>query len=244
MLNKDTASNERIKNCIKADFLFQFKHGFYYIYIIISVVYIVLLSMIDKNILKMILPILIYTDPSVLGLFFIGGMVLLEKEQGILSLLYITPLKVIEYILSKILTLSCISMLAGLMITLIAYNGYVNYAYLIIGIFLTSIFYTLLGFIISSKAKSVNDYLVKMLPWMILFVIPCLSIMPNNFIPKYIDVALNIIPSVAGLKIVMGAFVKQNLVEVIVCMLCLIAINIWLLFKTKKIMTKKVMLDN
>lgn len=237
-------NGKRLITSIKADVLFQFKHGFYYIYIIISLVYIALLSMIDENILKTVLPILIYTDPSVLGLFFIGGMVLLEKEQGILALLYITPLKVSEYILSKILTLSSISMLAGLMITIISYNGHVNYAYLLVGIFLTSIFFTLLGFIISSKAKSVNDYLVKMIPWMLLVIVPCFSIIPNDIIPKFINVALTIVPSVAGLKIVMGAYLKPNLLEMFICIISLIAINSWLLIKTQKILTQKVILYN
>ena len=63
----------RIINALKADVLFQFKQGFYFIYIVISVFYLIVLSQLSPSVIKYILPILLYIDPSILGLFFIGG---------------------------------------------------------------------------------------------------------------------------------------------------------------------------
>lgn len=73
----------RIVNALKADILFQFKQGFYFIYIVISVFYLIILSQLSPEIIQLILPIILYIDPSILGLFFIGDILLLEKEQGI-----------------------------------------------------------------------------------------------------------------------------------------------------------------
>ncbi len=173
---------KRVLNALKADIMFQFKHGFYYIYIVLALIYIFIFSLLDDSVTKFVLPILVYTDPSVLGLFFIGGIVLLEKEQGILSLLYVTPLKVTEHIVSKVVSLAVLSMIAGWVISILSYGRAINYFYLLFGILLTSIFFTLLGFLLSADVKNVNEYIVKMIPWMLLIIIPCFSLIPNKFV--------------------------------------------------------------
>ena len=83
---------KRILTAFKADVLFQIKQGFYFVYVILAILYLIVLSQLGQDIVKIVLPIITYIDPSVLGLFFIGGVVLLEKEQGILALLYVSPL--------------------------------------------------------------------------------------------------------------------------------------------------------
>lgn len=236
-------SMKRLLTSIKADILFQFKHGFYFVYVILSILYIVLLSLFNKETVNVMLPILLYIDPSVLGLFFIGGMVLLEKEQGILSLLYITPLKIKEYMISKILTLSIISMLVGVVISKVAYSGYVNLILLMVGILFTSIFFTLMGFIISTKSKSVNDYFVKMIPWMLLLVVPCFSLIPNDIIPSWVQSFIDIIPSVAGLKMVFGAFYGIPLWKIAVYAIPLIIFNYIAFIKAISMFKNKVVLE-
>lgn len=230
-------------NVLKADILFQFKHGFYYIYIILTIMYIVLLGLFDQNVVKIALPIIIYTDPSVLGMFFIGGMVMLEKEQGILSLLYVTPLSVKEYLISKLLSLGIISVLASVTITLICYHGCANIVLLLIGIVLTSIFFTLMGFIISTRAKTVNQYMVKMVPWMLFFILPCISVIPN-LLPSVVNLVLCIIPSAAGLNLVIGAFTPIPVWKAVLCILSLVISNALLLKITQRLFQDKVMLNS
>ncbi len=210
---------------------------------ILSLVYIIILSLFNQEIAKVAVPILVFIDPSVLGLFFIGGMVLLEKEQGIIELLYITPLKVGEYLLSKLLTLGILSIIAGVIIAVVVYKGETNFLLFISGILLTSILFTLIGFIISTRTKSINEYLVKIIPWMLIMIIPCFSLIPNPIIPKAINYLLNIIPSVAGLKLVVGAFYGLPIVDSLLYLLYLVIINVFLFIKTKRLFKKRVILN-
>lgn len=198
----------RIINALKADVLFQFKQGFYFIYIVISVFYLIVLSQLSPSVIKHILPILLYIDPSILGLFFIGGILLLEKEQGLLSLLYVTPLKISEFMISKLTSLCMISIVITFSISLLSYSGHVNYLLLLLGITLTSLIYTLFGFTIASRSKSVNDFFVKMIPMMILFIIPIILmfIFPDILL-------LSLFPSVATFKLVWGAYHGMGLFE-------------------------------
>lgn len=202
----------RVLNALKADMLFQFKQGFYFIYIIITILYLIILSQLDPKILKYVLPVLLYIDPSILGLFFIGGILLLEQEQGILSLVYVTPLKTTEFMASKLISLCLISLLATLTLSLVSYQGNMNMFLLIIGVLLTSLIYTLFGFTIATKSKSVNDFFVKMIPMMIVFIIPAILmfVFPDNF-------WLNFFPSVSTLRIIWGAYHDLNFIEGVFC---------------------------
>ena len=236
-------SAKRLINSIKADVQFQLKHGFYTVYIVLSVIYIAILGYIPHETQKIVLPLLIYFDPAGLGLFFIGGMVLLEKEQGVLALLYITPLKTEEYIISKVITLGLISSLAGTVISLAAYGISANYMLLISGTFLVSVFYTLIGIIIASKTVNVNSYIVKMIPAIIVFLIPCLSLIKNDIIGDSLQKIMLFVPSAAGLKLMLGAYVKISAADIMISFSGLIIVNTLLVKKVYSIFTQNIIMN-
>lgn len=230
---------QRLLSALKADVLFQFKQGFYFVYLILSLFYLIIFHQLDTTWLPYIMPVVLFMDPSVLGLFFIGGILLLEKEQGILSLIYVTPLRVWEYILSKIISLCFISLMAILLISLIAYKDAVNYVYLIISVILTSVFFTLIGFLVATRSKSVNDFFVKIIPWMMMLMLPCVLLV---FYPNLL--VLGLIPSVASLKLVWGAYHAMQLGEFIILVLYMTVLNVFLLKYTYKVFQNKMVLEN
>ncbi|HSR03547.1 MAG TPA: hypothetical protein VLM88_03070 [Proteiniclasticum sp.] len=83
----DRLSLKRIRSAVVADVVFQYKQGFYFIYLLISFVYLLILSQLPEAIAEIAITVIVFSDPSVLGLFFIGGILLLEKDQGVLQTL-------------------------------------------------------------------------------------------------------------------------------------------------------------
>jgi fluoroquinolone transport system permease protein len=191
----------RLQHAILADMRFQIKHGFYLVYVIITIMYLIILSFLPENVLSVALPIVVFSDPSVLGLFFIGGIILLEKGQGVLMVLVVTPLRSIEYILSKVISLSIISLAAALTITWFSYFPSVNWVLLILSTILTSGIFTLLGIMINAGCNTVNQYMLKTIPYMLLFILPCLALIgfPYSWL-------FTIVPSVAALKLMTGVY--------------------------------------
>jgi fluoroquinolone transport system permease protein len=133
----------RLLYAVWADIRFQFKQGFYLVYVLITVMYLIILSFLPKDILSVGLPLVVFSDPSVLGLFFIGGIIMLEKMQGILSVLVVSPLRTIEYILSKVISLAFVSVLAAFAITGFSNYGSVNWLLVFLSTVLTSGIFTL-----------------------------------------------------------------------------------------------------
>jgi fluoroquinolone transport system permease protein len=156
----------------------------------------------------------------VLGLFFIGGIILLEKSQGVLMVIVVSPLKTIEYILAKVISLTLIATLATVVITLFGYHGSVNWVTLIVSTIFTSSIFTLLGIIINAGCKNVNQYMLKTIPYMLLFVLPCFSLIGYPFSNLFL-----VFPSVAALKLMMGSFLGITWWENSLLIIYLFAIN-------------------
>lgn len=192
---------------LRTDIIFQVKNGFYTIYCLISIVYIVLLSFIPRIYSEIALPYIIFTDPSVIGFFFIGGILMLEKVQGVLDYTLVTPLSLLEYLSAKTLSLSLLSITTSLIISFFASISF-NPVILLISVLLVSSFFTLVGFTVAIKCNNLNQYFVKMVPYLLFLILPCISI------TGYGDMWLTrILPGVAGLRLILGAFNGINLEE-------------------------------
>lgn len=216
---------KNLKNAIKSDFKFQYKEGFFYIYLAICIIYLVILSVLPSSILPIVLSVLIYSDPAGLGLFFIGGIIMLERRQGIVNYLMVTPLLIKEYVLSKVITLSILGVAVSLIITVFSsINTPVNYIVLITSTFLTANFFTMVGILIAINCSNLNEYFIKTGPWMILLSLPCLGLI---YLPY--KEFLSIIPSVASLQLIIGAFHDIAITKYILLTLYLLIINIQLL---------------
>ncbi|KAB3534774.1 ABC transporter permease [Alkaliphilus pronyensis] len=219
----------RILNALRADMKFQFKQGFYFVYVILTLFYMIVISQLPNEYAKYVVPIVIFTDPSFVGFFFIGGLVMLEKVQGVLQCLVVTPLQPLEYLLAKVISLAVLAEAAGFAITLVAYREGFNWPLLFIGILLTSIFFTLYGFIATNGCNSINQYLIKMLPYMLILTIPTIIyfITPSLWV-------LQLVPSVAGLNLVYGAFNGIALVEAVMYICYLVTLNVLFFIKVEK----------
>lgn len=154
----------RILSAFKYDVKFQVRHGFYYAYLFVTVVYIAGLRLVPETYRTLATVLVIFTDPSVLGFFFIGGVLLLEKGQNTLESLFVTPLRVSEYIWSKVASLTMLSLLSSLAIAVFSLGTGVNIALLVLGVGLGSVFFTLLGFALASRARSLNQYFFYSIP--------------------------------------------------------------------------------
>jgi len=160
----------RIRNLILGDVKFQMKYGFYFVYAVFTLFYILLLFALPVAAKEKAVTILIYTDPAAMGLFFMGAIVLLEKNQRVLNSIAVSPVKVSEYILSKVVSLGAISTLVGVIITASAGTG--NMFGVIIGTFLGSVIFSLFGLMVAAKISSLNQFMVATMPFEILCFLP------------------------------------------------------------------------
>lgn len=225
----------RILAALRSDIRFQVKQGFYVIYFVLTITYMLTMRQLPNNIKVISIPLVVFSDPSVVGFFFIGGIVMLEKVQGILNYIVVTPLRTREYLLSKVISLAILGEAAGIAIVLQTYQGKVNWLLLITGIFLSSVFFTLFGFLIAAGCRTINQYFIKAVPYTLILILPCFSIIGFKY-----SWAFDLFPSAAGLKLVLWAFSTPTMVEALVCFILLAFADLLLLFYVEKIFNKEI----
>ncbi|MBN1797097.1 MAG: hypothetical protein JW822_00875 [Spirochaetales bacterium] len=148
----------RIWNQLKMDITFQFRHGFYYAYLFVTLIFCLIIVFIPLAFKQFVALFFILTDTSVLGFFFIGGVLLLEKKQDLLNNAAITPLRLCEYILAKVISFSLLSVVSSLIIQATALQVPQNGLLFFFTITFSSILYTLFGLVVGTIAKSLNQY--------------------------------------------------------------------------------------
>jgi fluoroquinolone transport system permease protein len=226
----------RILNALKADLRFQVKQGFYTVYIFITLFYLFVLHYLPDGITSEVIPILVFSDPSVVGFFFIGAIVMLEKTQGVLQYLVITPLRSKEYLTAKAISLAVLAITAGAAISGFAYPGRIHWALFLPSVLLTSVFFTLYGFIAAAGCKSMNQYLIRMVPYLLFIVLPCFSM----FLPSSFNFLFDVFPCVAALKLIYGAFQPVAAAETLFCLIYLAGFDLLMIFAVNRVFTRKI----
>ena len=173
----------RLGRLICGDIHFQWKYGFYFIYFILTVLYVCGIAALPEHWKTDIASIMIYSDPAAMGLFFMGAIVLLEKSQKVLNAMVVSPVKISEYILSKTVALIAISTVIALILGLV--SGSNHLLGIAVGTALTSAIFTMLGIIAATKISNLNQFLIVIMPIEIVcFVPPIVGLfvtLPNVF---------------------------------------------------------------
>jgi len=191
----------RIVAEIGNDVRFQFRHGFYYAYVLVSALYVVLLHFLPVKTQQLVGTVLLFSDPGALGAFFVGGIVLLERGQGILDQLFVTPLKMREYLISKVVSLTLLALITSSAIAFATFGLTFNPLKLVVGISLSSIFFTLLGLGIVVRVRTLNGYLLLSPLYMTIFFLPVLETAGVFSTPLFY-----LLPGKASLVLIEGAF--------------------------------------
>jgi len=159
----------------------QLRSGFWTVYGIIGLIYILVLLNLPLNIRDDIAVFMIFSDTSVLGVIFVGALVLLEKQQGILQSLSVTPLNINSYFFSKVLTLTLLSAVISSSLWIIPLGSLHGYGLLISGVILSSMVHTLFGLGFAAGADSFNQFLARVILGSLLLTLP---VIPMFLLPK------------------------------------------------------------
>lgn len=165
----------RILSLLKQDILFQFRHRFYYAYLFIIAVYFSILMNVNGVVKEFLTVFILFSDTTVLGFFFVGGLLLLERDQNILQSLFVTPIKLHEYLLSKVLSLTILATAASFLVAISAFGIPKNIFFFTVGVILSSTFFIFTGITIAVRSKTVNTYFFNAIVFTLLFFLPLLD---------------------------------------------------------------------
>lgn len=129
----------------------------------------------DLGDLSKLLTLLIYNDPALIGLLFVGLAFIVEKNQGVTSALQVLPLNQHVQVLSRIVALSLIGLLCalGMAVSVMSFNF--NIAIFSLGAVSVCLIFSAMGLWVLSHSSEFLVYLLKSIPILLLSSAPFLN---------------------------------------------------------------------
>jgi fluoroquinolone transport system permease protein len=118
---------------------------------------------------------LLFNEPTMVGFVFIGFAIILEKDQEVLSALFITPINHHFYLISRILTLSLISLICAFGMILMAKWTSFNPIHFSIGAFFSCVLFSFVGIYIVSFTTEILHFILRSIPLIVLMSLPFLN---------------------------------------------------------------------
>lgn len=148
-----------LKALIQTDLRLQFRNGIFAAYAFVLTSYVLVLIYLGDYLPDWAAAMIIYTDPVVVGFFFLGALMMLEKSEGIRSALAITPMNATHYFWSKTITLTTLSLIAVIILGLFLHTA-VNWPLYLLSTLMISLTFTSISFPIALRFKTASSYLM------------------------------------------------------------------------------------
>lgn len=169
----------RIIKIIWFDMILQYKYGFYFLYALLTILYISFINFIPVNLQENVRLFCIYIDPTAIGFFFMGSIVLLEKNQNIFSPLVVSPISFMSYLTGKVVSLSVISTLSTLYITF--FTTHTLDFIMLLSVFTGTSLFSILGMLGALYSETLNRFILLSTILELIFCVPGVLYLFNIF---------------------------------------------------------------
>jgi fluoroquinolone transport system permease protein len=164
----------RLLATLTCDVRLQFRNGFYYAAAFVVALWILLVSQLPALDWGWLLPAVVLNNLVISTFFFLAGLVLLEKGEGTLEALIVTPLRRGEYLVSKAATLAGLALLENFAIVASLAGLRFGALMLAVGTVLAAWIFCLLGFLAVIRYTSINEFLLPSMLYVTLLFVPLL----------------------------------------------------------------------
>jgi fluoroquinolone transport system permease protein len=160
------------------DIIQQNRYGLYAISGAMVLVWGVLLSLLLRNLhagAAVLVPAFVVFNLIITTFYFMAALLLLERDEGMLSVIITTPLRDVEYLASKVVSLTVLALAESLLIVILLFGVRAQWGPLLAGATLLGAQYVLLGFMSVVRYDSINEWLMPSVAVVIILVLPLLA---------------------------------------------------------------------
>ncbi len=118
---------------------------------------------------------LILNVPAMTGFIFIGLSIILEKDQEILPALFVTPLNIHTYLITRIIILSSLGLVVAVGMVLMAKGTSFDVIHFSFGAFTTCVIFSFIGIYVVSFTTEILHFLLRSVPLVLIMSFPVLN---------------------------------------------------------------------
>jgi fluoroquinolone transport system permease protein len=168
---------------LRSDLKLFFRRGIIPVYIIMLLLYLVLLFLLPAPLRGRAAALLVFTDTSALGFFFVGAAVQWEKRERVYEGLFVTPFNPRSFVLARTLGLTGISFIVSsvLLLANAAFEGFSpellrGLPAAAAGAALGALFFTFFGISVAVITRGINSYFITAVALFMPFALPVISL--------------------------------------------------------------------
>ncbi len=204
----------------------QMKNGLYAIYILVNLIYLFLLGYVPEEFKELTVSIIIFTDPTILGMVFIGAFILLEKVGGVTAGIAVSPLGAREYIRGKVFSMLFISLITSVVLVVAVKGIDFNVIGFMLIVIVSSMLFTMWGILIAVYTKTINQYLMVIIGFGMVIAVPLLDYFKLIKLP-----VSRIIPTYQIFSLIERTIAGKSMIGLEIIALLIWLISIYLLTK-------------
>jgi fluoroquinolone transport system permease protein len=136
------------------------RHGVVAAIALVAAVWAGLLRVLPTEVAADVLPAALYVDAAIVGVLFVAAAVLIERRQGTLEALAVSPLRVSSYVAAKVVTLTGLALRATLGIALVVSPG-PRVLPLVAGVLSLSPPVLLVALVVVARSDTITGYLLR-----------------------------------------------------------------------------------
>ena len=138
----------------------QLRNGFYAATALVVACSILLLRWLPSDTAALLLPVVLLENILVNTYYFVSGLLLLERGEGTLVAQSVTPLRGDEYLASKILTLTALSLVESVLIAVAVVGPDGRLVPMSVGIALAAVLFCVAGVALVVHYESINEFIM------------------------------------------------------------------------------------
>lgn len=140
---------------------------------------------------KGFVPLMILNEPVMLGFIFLATLIFMEKEEDTIKAYMVSPVRIGEYLLSKIIVMVVLALLSTILITTLTVGINVNWGMLLAIVTAGSIFGATAAMLIAGFFDNLSKAMIWILSISLIFTIP----MAAYFIPSFSPWFVTLLPT-------------------------------------------------
>lgn len=159
---------------LQLDLSLQLRNGFYYAAAAAVVASVCVLIWLDVAMLVWLLPAVLFGNFIINGMMFMAGLILLERNEGTLQALAVSPLPVHQYLAGKLGSLTLLCLVESTIIAFVLRVPIVVLPTLFLGIVFGTVLMAVAGLLLAIRYRSINDLLMPAVAWAMVLQLPIL----------------------------------------------------------------------
>ncbi|MCA1559799.1 MAG: ABC transporter permease [Acidobacteria bacterium] len=165
----------RLAATLGTDVRVQFRNGFYLATAFVVACSVVLLRWLPPEVAALLLPVVVLENIVVNTFYFVSALLLLERDEGTFAAQSVTPLRTDEYLASKVLTLTALSLVESLLIATAVAGLDGRLVVMSLGIGLAAVLFCLSGVALIVNYESINEFIMPSVLYTAVLSLPVLG---------------------------------------------------------------------